>query len=236
LSNVDAIFADPARRDTDSGRRLFEPSAYSPPLSFVVSLAERVPSTVLKLAPGIDHQLIPDSAEAEWVSVDGDVVEATLWLGPLAEAPRRASVLRNGEHVLTGSGRRTAPVGPRHRYVYDPDGAVVRAGLVAEFAATIGGCIADPHIAYVFTEQPTATPFGSGFEVVAELPYGLKSLRSALRAHGIGALEIRKRGLAVEPDRFRRDLRLAGPESATLILTRVDDGPIAVLCRRLPLG
>jgi hypothetical protein len=81
-----------------------------------------------------------------------------------------------------------------------------------------------------------ATAFGAGFEVIAELPYGFKSLRSALRAQGIGALEIRKRGLAIEPDQLRRDLRLAGPDSATLILTRVDDGPIALLCRRHRLG
>ncbi len=206
LSDVDAVFCDPARRDVARGRRLFDPSAYSPPWSFVASLAERVPATVLKLAPGIDHALIPADAEAEWVSVNGSVVEAALWHGPLANVPRRASVLRGAEaDVLTGTGDRAAPVGPRRRYLYDPDGAVVRAHLVAEFAASVSGTLVDPRIAYVFADVSVATPFGPAFEVEAELPYGVKPLRAALRERGIGVLEIRKRGIAVEPDQLRRE-------------------------------
>ncbi len=237
LSDVDAVFCDPARRDTARGRRLFDPSAYSPSWSFVVSLAERVPMTVLKLAPGIDHALIPAGAEAEWVSVDGAVVEAALWHGPLATAPRRATVLRgSGAEMLTGTGDLRAPVAARRRYLYDPDGAVVRAHLVAEFAATVDGTLVDPRIAYVFTDEPIQTPFGTGFEVVEELPYGLKHLRAALRARDIGALEIRKRGIAVEPDQLRRDLRLTGTGSATLVLTRTAATPLALLCRRLSMA
>jgi SAM-dependent methyltransferase len=234
LSDVDAVFCDPARRDASRGRRLFDPTAYSPPWSFVGSLAERVPATVLKLAPGIDHALISADAEAEWVSVDGNVVEAALWHGPLAAEPRRASVLRGTDaEVLTGTGDRAAPVGPRRRYLYDPDGAVVRAHLVAEFAASVDGTLVDPRIAYVFADVPRPTPFGAAFEVVAELPYGVKKLRAALRQRGIGVLEIRKRGIAVEPDQLRRSLHLTGSGSATLVLTRVDATPMALLCHRL---
>ncbi len=237
LSDVDAVFCDPSRRDAARGRRLFDPSAYSPPWSFVAGLAERVPATVLKLAPGIDHARIPLGAEAEWVSVDGAVVEAAFWQGPLATAPRRASVLR-GAHAeeLTGTGDLPARVAPRRGYLYDPDGAVVRAHLVAEFAATVDGTLVDPRIAYVFSDEPIQTPFGTGFEVVDKLPYGLKQLRADLRARGIGALEIRKRGVAVEPDQLRRDLRLAGSNSATLVLTRVDKTPMALLCRRVGMA
>jgi SAM-dependent methyltransferase len=234
LSDVDAVFCDPARRDVARGRRLFDPRAYSPPWSFVAGLAQRVPATVLKLAPGINHGLIPAGAEAEWVSVDGAVVEAALWHGPLATSPRRASVLRGTDaQVLSGPGDVLAPVAPRRRYLYDPDGAIVRAHLVAEFAAMVEGTLVDPRIAYVCADEPVATPFGAGFEVLEELPYGIKSLRAALRSRGVGALEIRKRGIAVEPDRLRRDLRLAGTRSATLVLTRVNARPIALLCRSI---
>jgi SAM-dependent methyltransferase len=230
LSDVDAAFCDPARRDAARGRRVFDPEAFSPPWSFVTALADTVARTVLKVAPGLDHALIPPGAEAEWVSVGGDVVEAALWCGPLAEHPRRATVLRgDGSAVLTGSGTVQAPVGPLGRYLYDPDGAVVRSHLVAEFAATIDGTLADRRIAYVFTDEPVATPFGSGFEIVDRLPYGVKPLRAELRRRGIGRLEIRKRGVAVEPDRLRRELRLDGPDEAVLVLTRIDDDPIALL-------
>jgi len=236
LSNVDAVFCDPARRDAARGRRVFDPEAFSPPWTFVTALADRVARTVLKVAPGIDHALIPPGAEAEWVSVGGDVVEAAVWCGPLAEHPRRATVLRgDGAAVLTGSGVEQAPVGPLGRYLYDPDGAVVRSHLVAEFAATIDGTLADPRIAYVFTDEAVATPFGPGFEVLDQLPYGVKPLRAELRRRGIGRLEIRKRGVAVEPDRLRRELRLDGPDEAVLVLTRIEDQPIALLARRAVL-
>lgn len=232
LSDVDAAFCDPARRTTESGRRVFDPRSFSPPWSFVMALADRIPATVLKLAPGIDHALIPPRAEAEWVSVDGDVVEAALWFGPMAGVPRRASVLRDGEaHELTGTGRERAPVGAPRRFLYDPDGAVVRAHLVAELATSVDGTLADPRIAYTFTDIAAPTPFGRCFDVVAEVPFPLKRLRAALRARGVGHLEIRKRGVAVDPDRLRRDLKLTGAESATLVLTRVADKPTAFLCQ-----
>lgn len=234
LSNVDAVFCDPARRQGAGGRRVFNPAAYSPPWSFVAGLPDRVPATVLKLAPGIDHGLLPPSAEAEWVSVDGDVVEAAVWAGPLATVARRATVIRAEKaHHLTGTGERVAPVGGIRSYVYDPDGAVVRSHLVAEFAATVAGELADPHIAYVFTDSSPSSPIALGqcFAVVEELPFALKRLRAALRERGVGRLEIRKRGVAVEPDRLRRDLRLAGPAGATLILLRVGTTPRALLCQ-----
>jgi SAM-dependent methyltransferase len=233
LSGVDGVFCDPARRDTARGRRIHDPDAYTPPWSFVSGLPARVPATVLKLAPGIDHAIIPPEAEAEWVSVGGDVVEAALWHGPLARAPRRATVINaGGVHELTGPGTTDAPVGTPRRYLYDPDGAVVRSHLVAEFASTVDGVLADPRIAYVFADAPTATDLGTLFEVMAELPYGLKALRAALRAHDIGAVEIRKRGLAVDPDQLRRELRLSGTASATLVLMRLGTRPTALLCRR----
>jgi hypothetical protein len=102
---------------------------------------------------------------------------------------------------------------------------------VAEFAATVDGMLADPRISYVFADAPVATPFARCFDVTDVLPVRTKSLRRELRVRGIGRLEIRKRGLAVDPDHLRRELRLDGPDEATLILTRVQDGPVALLCR-----
>ena len=188
---------------------------------------------MLKLAPGVDHALIPAGAEAEWVSVDGDVVEAAFWCGPLARVPRRACLLPGGV-TLSGSGTVGAPVGPVRDYVYDPDGAVVRAHLVAEFASTVDGTLADPRIAYVYADAPKATPYARCYRVRESLPLSVKRLRAALRERGVGRLTIKKRGSALEPERLRRDLRLAGPNEATLILTRVADAPTVLLVS--PLG
>jgi SAM-dependent methyltransferase len=233
LSDVDAVFCDPARRSGRTGRRIFEPPSYSPPWDFVAGLPARVPRTVLKLAPGIDHELVPPGAEAEWVSVAGDVVEATFWCGPLARVPRRASLLP-ADHQLTGGGQARAPVGPVGPFLYDPDGAVVRAHLVAELAETLDGVLADESIAYVYASRAVQTPFARCFAVEEVIPFSVKRLRAALRARGVGRVEIHKRGSAVDVEALRRSLRLSGSAAATVMLTRVAGAPTALLCA--PVG
>jgi hypothetical protein len=255
LEDYDGAFCDPARRDTgrrdpnqrdraerpDDARtdpvRHFDPQRFSPPWSYVQELMSRIPSTVVKLGPGLDHSLIPVDAEAEWVSVSGNLVEAALWCGPLRRVARRASVLRGGaSHELTGSGTRNAAVVGVRGFLYQPDPAVVRAHLVAEFADAVEGGLGDPHIAYVFADAPVATPFGRCLEVVETLPYPLKRLRVALRQHDIGRLEILVRGLAVDPNRLRPELRLTGSASASLVLARLGDAPTALLCQPVDSG
>ncbi|MFY1697681.1 class I SAM-dependent methyltransferase [Solwaraspora sp. WMMA2101] len=239
LTGVDAVFCDPARR-SGTGRRTFDPDSYSPSWDFVRDLVARVPRTVLKVAPGIDHALIPPGAEAEWVSVDRDVVEAAFWCGPLAGPSRRATLLRTGRPAagLVGDGGEAVAVGPVRRYLYDPDGAVVRAHLVAAFAATVAGTLADESIAYVYADTPTDTPYGRCLEITDVLPFSLKRLRAVLRERGVTRLEILKRGSPLDPAQLRRDLRLrtaAGAGvAASLVLTRVAGAPTALLGH--PLG
>jgi hypothetical protein len=132
---------------------------------------------------------------------------------------------------LTGSGREEAAVGPVRRYLYDPDAAVVRAHLVAELAADLDATLADPSIAYLYADSPTATPFARCLEVTDTLPFSLKRLRALLRERGVGRVEILKRGSALEPEKLRRDLRLAGGEAASLVLTRVAGAPTVLVCR-----
>lgn len=218
LAAVDAAYVDPARRGARG--RTFRPEQFSPPFSFVLELLARVPATAAKLAPGIPHDLLPSGVEAEWVSVDGDVVECALWGGPLASARRRATLLPAGDTV-TGDGTLRAPAGPVGRYLYEPDGAVIRAGLVAEVAGAIDARLLDESIAYLTCERPAVTPFATGYEVLDVLPFGLKRLRALLRSRGVGRLTVKKRGSAVEPEALRRALRLHGSEEATVVLTRV---------------
>jgi hypothetical protein len=151
---------------------------------------------------------------------------------------RRATVLnpRSGEPgtsatLVPQQGLGPAPVGPWLRYLYEPDGAVVRAHLVAEVAALTGGTLADPNIAYVTSDTLIATPFASAYEIDDVLPFSLKRLRAELRRRRTGILTIKKRGSAVDVERLHRDLRLSGPEELTLVLTRIGAAPFALLCR-----
>ncbi|MFJ1542587.1 methyltransferase domain-containing protein [Micromonospora chalcea] len=237
VSRVDGAFCDPARRRAGTGRRVFDPNSYSPPWDFVTGLAARVPRTVVKVAPGLDHALIPAGAEAEWVSVGGDLVEAALWCGELAGVPRRATLLRERDDavaLLTGTGTQEAPVGPVRRFLYDPDPAVVRAHLVAELAADLDATLADPSIAYLYADEARPTPFARCLEITDVLPFSLKRLRALLRERRVGRVEIRKRGSALEPEKLRRDLRLSGEAAADLVLTRVAGDPTVLVCRPAP--
>jgi SAM-dependent methyltransferase len=235
LAGIDAVFCDPARR-TGTGRRIFDPSAYAPPWQFLLDLSGRFARTVFKLAPGIDRDLLPDAAEAQWVSVDGEVVEAAVWSAALAEVERRATVLRGDGTAaeLTGTAHRYAPVGGVRRYLYDPDGAVLRAGLVAQFAATVDGGLADPTIGYVYSDRGDPTPFASRHEVLDVLRFSVKRLREALRVRRVGRVTIMKRGSAVDVERLRRDLRLCGDGETTVVLTRAAGSAVALLCRPVP--
>ena len=222
LTGARGVFVDPARR---SGRgRTFDPRAYSPPFDAVVATAARVPATGAKLAPGIPHDVLPDGTEAEWVSVGGDVVECALWWGPLAGPDaRRATLLAADGTVaeVTGDGSARAPVGAVHRYLHEPDGAVIRAGLVAEVAAPHEGTLLDASIAYVATDRPVDSPFLRSYQVTDVLPFSVKRLRDLLRSRGVGRLTVKKRGTAVTPEELRRQLRLSGDGEATVVLTRV---------------
>ncbi|MFI7637819.1 methyltransferase domain-containing protein [Nonomuraea sp. NPDC049400] len=221
----DVLFADPARR-TSRGRT-FDPMAYSPPWPVVLDLVSRAARACVKVAPGIPYEFIPGGAEAEWVSYKGEVKEAALWTG-LQGAARRATLLPGG-HTLTATGAE-APVGPIGRYVYEPDGAAIRAHLVGEVCEIVGGRLPDPLIAYITGDDAIDTPWATRYEISDVLPFSLKKLRALLRERKIGNVTIKKRGSAVDIERLRSDLRLNGEKSAVIILTRILDKPSVIIC------
>ncbi len=232
LSGWPAAFCDPGRRS--GGRRVFNPRNYSPPFGFLHRLAAAIPRSGAKVAPGIPHEQVPPGAEAEWVSDGGEVKEAALWFGPLATTTRRATVLPAGATLVDRRLGRP-PTGAPGRYLYEPDGAVVRAHLVAEVAELVSGRLIDPTIAYVAADEHVDSPFARAYEVGAVLPFSRKRLQAVLRADGIGRVTVKKRGSAVDVEALRRGLRLDGSgREATVVLTRVAGAPTALVCT--PVG
>ena len=224
----DLAFADPARRK--DGRRVFDIDAYSPPWSFVTDLLRR--TACVKVAPGIPHSAVPDGVEAEWVSDGGEVKEAALWSGPLASAGRRATVLPAGA-TLTAEDEIEPETGPAARYLYEPDGAVIRAGLVTAICALTRGTLLDPRIAYVTAGTLHETPLATAYEIGETLPFKDKVLKAWVRDHDIGTLEIKKRGIDVDPAVLRKRLSPKGRNEATLIVTRIGRGPVVFACTRV---
>jgi hypothetical protein len=220
------VLADPARRG--DGRRRFNPRDYRPALDQLFDVYHDR-ELVVKCAPGIDFDAVwrlGFDGEIEVTSYQGSVREACLWSAGLAEqgVRRRASILDRGEQI-TDAEPDDCLVRPAGRWIVDPDGAVVRAGLVRHYGARHGLWQLDPHIAYLSGDQlPTGV---RGFEVLQQLPFDARRLRQALSTLDCGALEILVRGVDVEPAALRRRLALRGSSSLTVVITRVGSGAAA---------
>lgn len=230
LSPAGHVFADPARRS--SGRRGFDPRSWSPPLDVV--LGWDVTGLGVKVAPGIDYDVLPADVEVEVVSLGGDVKEAVLWRGDVRSGAARTATLLPSGAVLTAAGAPVPRVAPPGRFLLEPDGAVIRAHLVAEVCSLVDGWLLDSSIAYVAGGAAVPTAFGRWYEVLEVLPFSLKRLREVLRSHDAGPLVVKKRGTAVEPETLRRQLKLTGSREVTVVLTRSAGAQVALVVRPLP--
>jgi hypothetical protein len=235
IAQGSAAWADPSRRV--AGRRIFATDAYQPPLSVLLELTSTVPGLGIKLSPGVDYAELDAllggrEYEVEIVSVQGEAREAVLWLGELCTARRRATLLP-GEHTLTAHPlAKRVPVTRVAQYLYEPDAAVIRAHLVEHLAVAVGASKVDEQIAYLTADQLIETPFATGYRVERVIPFGLKRINQCLRTLDVGELVIKKRGLAIDPEQFRRRLKYGGRQArVVLVLTRIRDKPTALICR-----
>ena len=235
--SVDAYWLDPARRTTGhSETSRTRPEDWSPPLDWVFGLASRHPAGI-KLGPALDRALLPPDAEAQWVSAEGSTIELVVWTGTLARTGvRRAALIVRGEsawEMTAGADAEDEPVRGLGAFVHEPDGAVIRARLIGDVARSLEAGMLDEHIAYLTSDAALTSPFVASFRVREELPADTKKLARALRERGIGRLEIKKRGVDVDPAALRKSLSLKGDESATLIMTRIGDRRRALLADRV---
>src|ERR1700733_13561601 len=226
LSGVHAAFIDPARRA--GGRRLS---------------AGRVAAVGIKAAPGLPRELVPAGWEAEFVAVGRDLKEALLWSPALATTATRATVLPSGATLAAAPGARRAgadaqatapaddvPIAEPGAFLFDPSPAVTRAGLVEDLARLLGAWKIDPAIAFLTDDREHRSPFARTLRVLESAPWHERDFARRLRELGIGAADIRRRGLAGDVPQIHRRLRLRGPGRATLVLTRVSGRPWGLIC------
>jgi hypothetical protein len=228
-SRSGVVVADPARRDS-AGRRAWKPADFAPPLDGLVEAYPGRPLAI-KCAPGLDFALTPWADEVELVSLDGQVRESCLWRGLRTGVTRRATVLRSDgtQWTVTDAEPDELPTRTPGEWIVDPDGAVVRAGLVRHYAARHGLWQLDERIAYLTGDTPP--PGVRAFRVLEHGPYTEKGLKAVLKRHDVGRLEILVRGLDVDPDALRRRLKPRGSAEASVVLTRIGRSPVAFLCR-----
>lgn len=237
VSRGTVVLADPGRRG--GGRRQFDPADYQPALDRLLDVYDDRDMAV-KVAPGIDFEKLGAlgfAGEIEVTSWRASVREACLWSPGLTESGvRRRAVILDRDEQITDADPSDCDVRPAGRWLIDPDGAVVRAGLVRQYGARHGLWQLDPDIAYLSGDE--LPPGVRGFEVLETLAYSEKRLRQALAARDCGALEILVRGVRdvqADPDGLRRRLRLRGTQALSVVITRLGTGAaaraIAFICR-----
>ncbi len=231
-------FFDPARRTAE--RRIFSVQRYLPPLEVIQGWLPHIPALGVKLSPGVDlSELESYQGELEFISLKGELKEAVLWLGALKTAQRRATLLP-GEYTLTGApdqpseDEASVRLSEPRAYLYEPDPAVLRAGLVRTLGAQLDAAQLDPDIAYLTCDRLVETPFARAYQVEDWLPFGLKRLRSTLRQRGVTQVVVKKRGSPLQPEALIRELRLPQSEGGSeriVFLTHLRGKPVAVICR-----
>jgi hypothetical protein len=236
---------DPARRlpgvhdAAGRTRRVFALSAMSPSWQTVKDIAERLPATAAKLSPAFPHSQVPAGAEAQWTSYGGEVVECTLWWGPLTATPgRSAMVLAPGRPAVTVRESDSVVVVPcaRHAsdlqtWLYEPDRAVLRAGLTGALTSMTGGVELDPGVGYVTSDAMVDVPYAKRFLIGEAMPFNVKALRAWLRDRDVGNLTVKKRGVFLDADVLRRQLRLTGSQAQLMVVTRVAGQQTALMVR-----
>ena len=228
---VMGVFVDPDRRA--DGERHVSLAKYQPTIDRVLQAYPTGFPIGIKVAPGVPHHEIRDyDAEAEFISVDGELKECVLWFGPLRTGRWRATQLPSGQSLMADQPspqRETkAPAG----FLYDPDPAIIRSGLVSNLADAIDAFPIHPEIAYLTSNVASPTTWATVYAIEAVLPFHAKNLGAALRQANVGVVSITKRGSAVNVDDLRRSWKLTGTESRTVILTRgPDDRPLGIISR-----
>jgi hypothetical protein len=242
------LWLDPARRVTGVAdirgrtRRVFSLDGISPSWAQVLAFAEQVPATGAKLSPAFPHAALPRGAEAQWTSWHGEVLECVVWWGPLASTPGRTAAVctATSMSVVTeadGAGAAGHPgLGSVHdlaEWLYEPDRAVIRAGLTGALVAAVDGAELASGVGYVTSAAASDLAWARRFRVIEAMPFSTKHLARWLRDHGYDRVTIKKRGVTVDAELLRRQLKMTGRgkggSEATLVLTRAGAAQVALV-------
>ncbi|RPI90902.1 MAG: hypothetical protein EHM42_00635 [Planctomycetaceae bacterium] len=226
------VHLDPDRRQ--SGQKSVRLEDYAPGPAFLQELLQTARGGAIKLSPAANFVGRFPEAEIELVSLRGECKEATVWFGELAGIdPWRATVLPEGATLAGNPLEQVADLAPPGRYLYDPDPAVVRAGLVDLAAVTLGLGRLDLREEYLTGDALVESAFVQAFEVLAVLPNNPAEIRDYFRRSTFGQVEIKCRHVPVQAEEMRRKLPLPGQDPGVLVIARIAGRARGVVCRRI---
>ena len=235
-----ALHIDPARRA--DGRRLWRADELLPPLDAVARMIDQAPSAAVKLGPGVDPSDLPWACELEYVSENGQMVQAVAWSGQLKESPCRATRItwrsdpREAQvQTLTGPDDRSAPpaLGPLGRFVYSVDDAIERARLLGELGRQLRLSMPHPSLGLYTSDERIESPWLTAFEVLERLPWRPERVKARLNERGAGVVEVKTRDKACDPEIAQKQLRGSGREPFCVFVLRWDRAVTALICRRV---
>ncbi len=232
------VHIDPDRRQENRRRNVLAIcSDYSPGLGFLQALPGRVQGGAIKLSPASDFlsHFGEVDCELEVISLGGEVQ------GSHRLVRSRSQAVAGARPRLPENVSWTDQDGPRHPFVpiasplawvFDPDPALGRSGLLDSFAAANGLARCAPGIDFLTGPEPIDSPFLACFEVEEVLPLDLKTPGKVVNAKKLGPLEIKTKGTNLRPETLRSQWKPRGPHPATLLLMGGRGNSRAILARR----
>ncbi|HMP42872.1 MAG TPA: hypothetical protein PKA05_21020 [Roseiflexaceae bacterium] len=119
--------------------------------------------------------------------------------------------------------------------LYEPDPAIIRAGLVGTLAQQLGAAQIDAQIAYLTSDDLRPSRMARCWRILEWHPFNLKRLRARLRTFDTGPVTVKKRGSPLDTDTLARRLSGNGQRPLVVVLTRVLDQPAMLICEG-PIG
>ncbi|QNN21979.1 hypothetical protein HED60_06735 [Planctomycetales bacterium ZRK34] len=235
-----AYHIDPDRRP--GGRRVWCIDDCEPGPEFLHTLNG---DGAMKLSPAVDFEQLQGfpGGEVEIINRRGTLVQAVLWTGRLARHERTATRIDCdtaapgcAEAISMHGSPRYVPLCEPQRYLLAIDPAIERADLTGELCDQLDLAAIHPALGLLTSDTPVQSPWLTGFELLATLPWhekNLKKIKAALREHDAGLVDVKTRGKAVDPDRFSPKLRQKGNQHLTVFVLRMDQKHTAFITRRL---
>jgi THUMP domain-like len=123
-------------------------------------------------------------------------------------------------------------------FIGDTDPAVRAAGSQPQFAKEVGARLIGNVFGYLQTSKVSIadSPFVNWFQIEEAIAFDRKKVRKLLHSRRVGSIEIKTRNVDVPIDALRKEFKLVGEDSRTLLITRCGKSVIAILARRLPKG
>lgn len=225
------VHLDPDRRT--QGQRQVRLEFGSPGLPYLQALTKTAAGGAIKVSPASNFGGKFTDCEVELVSVNGECKEATIWFGELRQtAPFRATILPHGVSIAGDPWEYRPRIEPLKRYLFDPDPAVVRSGLVDCVGDSLDLRRLDDAEEYLTGDTLVDSPFVRGFEVLADLNNNTKEIRDYFRTSPFGQVEIKCRHMSIDADAIRRKLPLPGNQPGVLLFVRVVGKARAIVARR----